>query len=76
MDFENPENTAKAGIKAFRDYLVSIGMPQTFAEIGAKEEDIEKMAHRAAFGDGAGGTLGGFVSLDQSDIEKIYRMML
>jgi alcohol dehydrogenase YqhD (iron-dependent ADH family) len=76
MDFENPENTAKAGIKAFRDYLVSIGMPQTFAEIGAKEEDVEKMAHRAAFGDGASGTLGGFVSLDQSDIENIYRMML
>ena len=76
MDFENPENTARAGIKAFREYLVSIGMPQTFAEIGAKEEDIEKMAHRAAYGDGGTGSLGGFVSLDQNDIEKIYRMML
>ena len=76
MDFENPENTARAGIKAFREYLVSIGMPQTFAQIGAKEEDIEKMAHRAVFGDGRTGSLGGFVSLDQNDIEKIYRMML
>jgi len=76
MDFENPENTAKAGIQAFRAYLVSIGMPQTFAQIGAKEEDIEKMAHCAVFGDGRTGTLEGFVSLDQSDIEKIYRMML
>ena len=76
MDFENPENTARAGIKAFREYLVSIGMPQTFAQIGAKEEDIEKMAHRAAHGDGRAGTLGGFVPLDQGDIEKIYRMML
>jgi len=76
MDFENPENTARAGIKAFREYLVSIGMPQTFAEIGAKEEDIEKMAHRAVYGDGGTGSLGGFVSLDQNDIEKIYRMMV
>ena len=76
MDFENPENTARAGIKAFREYLVSIGMPQTFAEIEAKEEDIEKMAHRAVYGDGGTGSLGGFVSLDQNDIEKIYRMML
>ena len=76
MNFENPENTARAGIKAFREYLVSIGMPQTFAEIGAKEEDIDKMAHRAVYGDGGTGTLGGFVSLDQNDIAKIYRMML
>jgi len=77
MDFENPENTAKAGIKAFRNYLVSIGMPQTFAQIGAREEDIEKMAYRAAYGDGGTGTIGGgFVEFDQSDIEKIYRMML
>jgi alcohol dehydrogenase YqhD (iron-dependent ADH family) len=77
MDFENPENTAKAGIKAFREYLVAIGMPQTFAEIGAKEEDIEKMAHRAVFGDGGTGTIGGgFVEFDQNDLEKIYRMML
>jgi len=77
MDFENPENTARAGIKAFRDYLVSIGMPQTFAQIGAREEDIEKMAHRAAYGDGGTGTIGGgFVEFDQNDIEKIYRMML
>ena len=76
MDFENPENTARAGIKAFREYLVSIGMPQTFVEIGAREEDIEKMAHRAVYGDGGKGTLGGFVSLDQNDIEKIYRMMV
>ena len=76
MDFENPENTARAGIKAFRNYLVSIGMPQTFAEIGAKEEDIEKMAHRAAYGDGRGGSLGGFVPLGEKDIAKIYKMML
>ena len=76
MDFENPENTARAGIKAFRNYLVSIGMPQTFAEIGAKEEDIEKMAHRAVYGNGGSGTVGGFVSLDEKDVANIYRMML
>ncbi|MCQ2597769.1 MAG: iron-containing alcohol dehydrogenase [Treponema sp.] len=42
MDFANPENTAKAGIEALRNFLISIGMPKNFAGLGAKEEDIEK----------------------------------
>ena len=40
MDFTNPENTAKAGIQAFKDFLKSIGMPTCFAELGADEKDI------------------------------------
>jgi len=76
MDFEHPENTAKAGIEALRSFLISIGMPKNFEELGAKEEDIEKMAHSACFGDGRQGKLGGFVSLSQQDVENIYRLML
>ena len=76
MDFEHPENTAKAGIEALRSFLISIGMPKNFEELGAKEEDIEKMAHSACWGDGRQGKLGGFVALDQQDVENIYRLML
>ena len=76
MDFANPENTALAGIQCFRNFLTSIGMPATFAELGAKEEDIPKLAHMAAFGDGRTGHLGGFVSLSEEDIANIYRLML
>lgn len=76
MDFACPENTAKAGIEALRQFLISIGMPKNFAELGAKEEDIEKMAHTGCFGGAREGTLGGFVSLDQKDVENIYRLML
>ena len=76
MDFEHPENTAKAGIEALRSFLKSIGMPANFAELGAREEDIEKMAHSACYGDGRDGTLGGFVKLGQQDVENIYRLML
>lgn len=76
MDFEHPENTAKAGIEALRSFLISIGMPRNFEELGAKEEDIEKMAYSACYGDGRGGQLGGFVSLNQKDVENIYRLML
>ena len=76
MDFEHPERTAKAGIEALRSFLISIGMPKNFEELGAKEEDIERMAHCACHGDARQGTIGGFVSLNQKDVENIYRLML
>ena len=76
MDFEHPERTAKAGIEALRSFLISIGMPKNFAELGAKEEDIERMAHCACHGDARTGSIGGFVSLNQQDVENIYRLML
>lgn len=76
MDFDHPEKTAKAGIEALRQFLISIGMPKNFEELGAKEEDIEKLAHTACFGDARKGTLSGFVELTQKDVENIYRLML
>ena len=76
MDFQHPEITAKAGIDAFRRFLKSIGMPQTLAELGGKEEDIPYLAHTAAYGNGNGGTLGSFVVLKEEDMANIYRKML
>jgi len=77
MDFDCPENTALAGIEALRNFLTSIGMPKNFAELGAKEEDIEKMAHTCCYGDGSGsGAIYGFTKLEQKDVEAIYRLML
>lgn len=71
MDFEQPENTAREGIMRFRSFLKSIGMPLTFAEIGAKEEDILLLVEKFGIGDGK---TGGFVKLSRSDIEQIYRI--
>ena len=76
MDFQHPEVTAKAGIQAFRSFLRSIGMPQTLAELGGKEEDIPQLAHMAAYGNGNDGTLGGFVVLQEADMANIYRLTL
>lgn len=76
MDFQNPENTARAGIEAFRAFLHSIGMPLTLAELGGKEEDIPAMAHTACFGNGGSGTIGNFVKLTEEDVANIYRLML
>ena len=76
MDFQHPEITAKAGIQALKTFLHSIGMPLTFAELGAKEEDIPAMAHTCCFGNGNSGTIGGFVTLNETDVANIYKLML
>lgn len=76
MDFANPERTALEGIEALRRFLISIGMPKNFAELGANPDDIEKLAYTACYGDVNDGTLGGFVELRQEDVEKIYKLMV
>lgn len=77
MDFDQPERTAKAGIKALQNFLISIGMPKNFEELGAKEEDIEKLAHTCCYGsENASGKVYGFTVLEQKDVEAIYRLML
>ena len=72
MDFADPEATAREGIKRFRLFLRSIGMPINFAELGAKEEDIPTLVKK--FGLPAGGTTGGFVKLSSDDIAEIYKI--
>jgi alcohol dehydrogenase YqhD (iron-dependent ADH family) len=76
MDFNHPENTAKAGITALKQFLKSIGMPASLNEIGVVEKDIEKMAHTACFGDGRGGFIGGFTQLGEEDVTNIYKLIL
>jgi alcohol dehydrogenase YqhD (iron-dependent ADH family) len=71
MNFENPAATALEGIRRFRSFLHSIGMPINFAELGAKEEDIPALVEK--FGIGRRRT-GGFVALSADDITEIYKI--
>ncbi len=71
MNFENPAETAHKGIKAFRSFLRSIGMPINFAELGAKEEDIPLLVEKFGLGDGK---TGGFVALSSEDVAEILRI--
>ena len=71
MNFENPEETAVQGIKAFRRFLHDIGMPINFDELGAKEEDIPLMVEKLGLGEGK---TGGFVSLSSGDVTEIFRI--
>ena len=76
MDFAHPEVTAKEGIERFRQFLISIGMPRNFAELGAREEDIPALVHALCRGDGRQGSISGFVKLNEEDCMKIYQMMV
>ena len=71
MDFTAPENTATEGIRCFRRFLHSIGMPLTFEELGAKEADIPKLVEKFGLGNGK---TGGFVKLTSDDITAIYNI--
>lgn len=67
---QNPEETAREGIACLRAFFRSIGMPTTFAEIGADPADIPAIVeHRAkklnAF------PFGGFVSIDREAMTEI-----
>ena len=71
MDYENPEATAVEGIRRFRSFLHSIGMPINFAELGAKEEDIPVLVEKLGIGSGK---RAGFMELDRNDVTEIYRI--
>ena len=76
MDFFHPEVTARAGIEALRSFLISIGMPKNFAELGAKEEDIPYLVNTLCNGNGRDGSISGFVTLNEKDCRNIYQLMV
>jgi len=73
MDFHNPENTAHQGIAKFEQFLISIGMPVRFTELGAKEEDIPTLVKTLGLGNR---TLGSFVKLTEKDVTEIYKLAI
>ena len=74
MNFQNPELTAAEGIARFRSFLTAIGMPATFAQLGAKEEDIMTMVDHLFSAEAE--PLPGFMQLYRKDVEAIYRLAL
>ena len=71
MDFDDPKRTALEGIEAFRAFLRSIGMPLTFAEIGADPADIPELVEMNHIGDGK---TGGYIGLDKQAHFDIYNL--
>ena len=76
MDFDNPEITAAAGINALQNFFSYIGMPKNFEELGAKENDIDRLVQTLCCSKERQGYIEGFVKLSKEDCKKIYRLML
>ena len=65
----NPKADGLKGIKKFKEFLASIGMPLTFDEIGASEKDIDYMVDKLGV---AGKVRDGFMTLTAEDCKNIY----
>ena len=72
MNFASPEATALEGIHRFETFLKSIGMPITFAELGAKEADIPEMVTQLC----KRTSIGNFIKIGAAEAESIFRLAL
>jgi alcohol dehydrogenase YqhD (iron-dependent ADH family) len=72
MDYEKPERTATAGIDALEAFFRKLGLPTTFAELGAKEEDIRALVEKCAFNNGD--KLGYLHPLTRAEAAEVFRL--
>jgi alcohol dehydrogenase YqhD (iron-dependent ADH family) len=73
-DFKDLRKTALEGIDRLSQFLKSIGMPLTFAEIGAKEDDIPLLVSKVRRNNQD--SVGYFMPLSSADVEAVYRLCL
>lgn len=69
---QNKRQIATEGIIRLKEFYKKIGMPLTFKEIGAKEEDIPVLLEKLEVN--MGPVFGNFVKLTIEDARKIYLM--
>ena len=74
MDYEHPEETAKAGIAATEAFFASLGMPVRLKELGIGAEKLEEMAEKCTFFGKR--TLPDYKPLGKAEILEIYRLAL
>jgi alcohol dehydrogenase YqhD (iron-dependent ADH family) len=69
-DFLDPRGTANAGLRAFRSWIRSIGMPLTLKELGIPKEDLPAVVKRCM--DHNKGKVPGFMELDEKAVTTIF----
>lgn len=79
FNLESTGDAIKDGMKtieAFEEYWKGIGMPLSLTDqsIDVKDGDISQLSDNCSFHSSR--TIGDIMTLDRSDIEKIYRMMI
>ena len=67
----DPAAMAEEGIRRYRAWLHQLKMPTTFAELGAREEDIPALVAKLGIGEGS---LGSFMPLSSDDVANIFRL--
>lgn len=72
MDYHHPERTAREGIDRLTAFWSGLGLPVTFAELGANEEDIPALAAKVTRN--PQGLCGNFRPLDTAGIESVLRL--
>lgn len=74
IDKNLPEvEVAKKSIEMLKDFLFNqLGLNKTLSEINIDESKFTEMARKAC----RGGTINGFKTLNQADVENIYKMCL
>jgi alcohol dehydrogenase len=75
INVEDDKKAAIMGINAMKEFYLSIGMPTTLREVGITEQDLPELAGLAS---GNGTHVIGCCpqSLDEHDIEAVYRLCL
>jgi alcohol dehydrogenase YqhD (iron-dependent ADH family) len=69
-EMTDPKATADAGLRHFRTWVKSIGMPLTLKELGIPKADLPAVVKRCL--DVNGGTVPGFVDLDEKAVTAIF----
>ena len=64
---------AEAGIRAFRSFVRSIGMPLTLEELGVPKNEVPEMVKRTM--DANKGRITGFMDLDEKAVTAIFSSM-
>ncbi|MCD7906597.1 MAG: iron-containing alcohol dehydrogenase [Clostridium sp.] len=74
MNFENPMETALAGIQATEDYFKGLDMPTNLRDLGVEPEKLGEMAEKCTnFGTR---TLPGIRELGKREMMEIYRLAM
>ena len=69
---DDKKEMALQAIESLENFFVSIGLPVTFEDLGAKKEDIGKLVEVLTIN--TGGSLGSFKKLNMDDARKIYEL--
>ena len=73
VDMGDVKATANAGLRAFRSWVHSIGMPLTLDELGVPKAELPDMIKRTV--EAAKGKITGFMDLDEKAITAIFSSM-